>query len=96
MDPWLSSSASGGIRFDTTQWTLVSRAGVEDGEHRTAFESLYRVIRILSMSFCAAEDTVPHEAQDLTQDFFLHLLQKNTANKADPLRANSELFCSLL
>ena len=92
MEPWLSSSVSGGIRFDTTQWALISRAGVEQ-ESSVAPSGVYiAVIRTQSMFFCAAEDTVEHEAQDLTQDFFLHLLQKNIANRADPLRGKFRTF----
>ena len=33
-----------------------------------------------------------HEAQDLTQDFFVHLLQKNIPDKADPLRGKFRTF----
>lgn len=92
MGPWLSSSASGGIRFDTTQWALVSRAGAEEGEKRSAFESLYRSYSHPIYVFLRRRGYSTHEAQDLTQDFFLHLLQKNIANRADPQRGKFRTF----
>jgi DNA-directed RNA polymerase specialized sigma24 family protein len=92
MDHWLSSSASGGIRFETTQWSLVCRLGAEDEENRAAFESLYRGYSHPVYVFLRRRGYSPHDAQDLTQDFFLHLLQKNTPNKADPLRGKFRTF----
>jgi len=92
MDDWLSSSASGGIRFDTTQWSLVARAGAQDQENRIAFESLYRIYSHPVYAFVRRRGYSRHEAQDLTQDFFVHLLQKNIPDKADPLRGKFRTF----
>lgn len=92
MEHWLSSSASGSIRFDTTQWALVCRAGAEDGETRSAFESLYRSYSHPVYVFLRRRGYGTHEAQDLTQDFFLHLLQKNIPSRADPLRGKFRTF----
>lgn len=92
MEHWLSSSASGNIRFETTQWSLVSRVGSEDEENRLAFESLYRGYSHPIYAFIRRRGYSRHEAQDLTQDFFLHLLQKNITNRADPLRGKFRTF----
>jgi len=88
----LSSSASGGIRFETTHWSMVCRAGAADEENRAAFESLYRSYSHPVYVFLRRRGYSSHEAQDLTQEFFLHLLQKNTPNKADPLRGKFRTF----
>jgi DNA-directed RNA polymerase specialized sigma24 family protein len=92
MEHWLSSSAGGNIRFETTQWSLVSRVGSEDEENRIAFESLYRSYSHPIYGFIRRRGYSRHEAQDLTQDFFLHLLQKNITNRADPLRGKFRTF----
>jgi DNA-directed RNA polymerase specialized sigma24 family protein len=92
MEHWLSSSASGGIRFETTQWGLVSRAGADNEENLRAFESLYRSYAHPVYVFVRRRGYSPHEAQDLTQDFFLHLLQSKTPTRADPLRGKFRTF----
>lgn len=92
MADWLSSSASGDIRFDTTQWSLVARSGAQDQENRNAFESLYRSYSHPVYAFVRRRGYSRHEAQDLTQDFFLHLLEKNIPNRADPLRGKFRTF----
>lgn len=92
MEHWLSSSASGSIHFETTQSSLVSRAGAVDEENHTAFESLYRSYCHPIYAFIRRKGYSRHEAQDLTQDFFLHVLQKNLPNRADPLRGKFRTF----
>jgi hypothetical protein len=36
---------------------------------------------------------IPEEAQDLTQGFFLHLLEHKTLGRADPLKGKFRSFC---
>ena len=92
MEHWLSSSASGSIRFESTQWSLVSQAGAEDEQSRTAFGSLYRSYAHPIYAFIRRRGYSRQEAQDLTHDFFLHLLQKKITNRADPLRGKFRTF----
>jgi len=81
--------------FPTTHWSLLAKASFDhDGntEGRKALEELcrrywgpvYRFIR--SRGFSEAE------AEDLTQDFMVHLLTKSTFGRADRLRGRFRSF----
>jgi len=91
MADWLSSSAGGNIRFDSTQWSLVAAAGADD-QNRAAFEDLYRSYCYPVYAFIRRRGYSRQDAQDLTHDFFIHLLEKNTFSRADPLRGKFRTF----
>lgn len=91
MSPWLSSTAGERIRFETTQWSLVSAAG-EDEERRDALEGLYRSYCSPVYSFIRRRRYNRQDAQDLTQDFFVHLVEKNAFRRADPNRGKFRTF----
>jgi RNA polymerase sigma factor (sigma-70 family) len=91
MRAWLSSTAGKQIRFETTQWSLVSAAG-EDEERRNALESLYRSYCSTVYSFIRRRGYSRQDAQDLTQDFFIHLVEKNAFSRADPNRGKFRTF----
>jgi RNA polymerase sigma factor (sigma-70 family) len=91
MTGWLSSSAGGGLRFETTQWSLVSAAA--SGEKRqVALEALYRSYSSPVYSFIRRRGYSRQDAQDLTQDFFVHLMEKNAFSRADPTRGKFRRF----
>lgn len=93
MADWLSSSAGGNLRFDTTQWSLVSAAAAAGNERsRAAFEDLYRAYSHAVYAFIRRRGYARQDAQDLTQDFFLHLLEKNAFVRADPNRGKFRSF----
>jgi RNA polymerase sigma factor (sigma-70 family) len=91
MADWLSSSAGGGLRFETTQWSLVAAAGADD-ENRAALHDLYRSYAQPIYAFIRRRGYDRQDAQDLTQDFFLHLLEKNTFSRADRLKGKFRTF----
>jgi RNA polymerase sigma factor (sigma-70 family) len=91
MTGWLSSSAGGILRFETTQWSLVFAAS-EDGERRGALEDLYRSYCSPVYFFVRRRGYSRPDAQDLTQDFFVYLLQKNVFSRADPNRGKFRTF----
>jgi RNA polymerase sigma factor (sigma-70 family) len=91
MTGWLSSSAGGQLRFETTQWSLVSAAAQEE-ERRSALESLYRSYCSPVYFFIRRRGYRRQDAQDLTQDFFVHLVQKNAFRRADPNRGKFRTF----
>ena len=76
MRAWLSSTAGQLIQFETTQWSLVSAAGEEE-ERREALEGLYRTYCSPVYSFVRRRGYSRQDAQNLTQDFFVHLVEKN-------------------
>jgi RNA polymerase sigma factor (sigma-70 family) len=91
MTGWLSSSAGGQLRFETTQWSLVSAAAQED-ERLGALESLYRSYCSPVYFFIRRRGYSRQDAQDLTQDFFVHLVEKNAFRRADRNRGKFRTF----
>ena len=91
MRAWLSSTAGQLIQFETTQWSLVSAAGEEE-ERREALEGLYRTYCSPVYSFVRRRGYSRQDAQDLTQDFFVHLVEKNAFRRADPNRGKFRTF----
>ena len=80
-------------RFATTQWSLVLRAAQpEDSTARAALETLCRRYWFPLYTFARRRVSEIHEAQDLTQEFFLRLLEKNSLAAASPERGRFRSF----
>lgn len=93
MDAPLDSTAGGRSSFRTTQWGLVIAASADCAtEARAALEELYRVYSYPVYAFIRRRGHGRQDAQDLTQDFFVHLLEKGTLGRADPLRGRFRNF----
>src|SRR5262245_51682907 len=79
--------------FATTHWSLVLAAG-----HRSqaasdqALEALCRVYWFPLYAFARRRLDDPHRAQDLTQDFFARVLEKNILATAQPERGRFRSF----
>ncbi len=87
------SGGAGGRRFATTRWSLVAAAG------RSASPQSDRALATLCedywfplYAFVRREGYSPHDAQDLTQEFFARLLQKNYLADADRRRGRFRSF----
>ena len=83
-------------RFATTRWTLILSAGHSLGEQQTAGEALDELCRTYwrpIFSFVCRQGYSIEDAQDLTQDFFAMILERNWLQHADPDRGR---FRSLL
>lgn len=79
----LDSTEQRGAHFLTTHWSVVLEAGgSRDGEH--ALESLCRAYWYPLYAFVRRRGFAPAEAQDLTQEFFARLLERQTLQTADP------------
>ena len=84
-----------GVRpnFATTQWGLVTTASAEGtAEARTALEALYRTYCDPIYAFIRKRGYGRQDAQDLTQDFFVHLLEKGTLGRANRQRGRFRSF----
>lgn len=93
MDPILDSAAGGRPNFLTTQWSLVVAASAQgDVASRDALEELYRLYCYPVYAFVRRRGHGSQDAQDLTQDFFVHLLEKGTLSRADPERGRFRSF----
>ena len=83
-------------QFATTRWSLIlSAANSESGEQdaRTALDELCRTYWRPVFSFVCRRGYSKEDAQDLTQDFFVKILERNWLQHADPNRGR---FRSLL
>ena len=77
------SAARSSSSFTTTNWSVVLQAGaVKDSQQ--ALEQLCRTYWYPLYAFVRRHGAPPAEAQDLTQGFFMHLLQGHLVSKADP------------
>ena len=93
VDAPLDSTAGGRPKFLTTQWELVAAASAEGAaEARAALDDLYRLYCYPVYAFIRRRGHSRQDAQDLTQDFFVHLLEKGILGRADPQRGRFRNF----
>jgi DNA-directed RNA polymerase specialized sigma24 family protein len=93
VDAALDSTAAGRPDFLTTQWGLVAAASAEGAaEARAAKDGLYRIYCYPVYAFIRRRGYGRQDAQDLTQDFFVFLLEKSTLGRADPQRGRFRNF----
>jgi RNA polymerase sigma-70 factor (ECF subfamily) len=87
-----SPSAAG--QFVTTRWTQVVSAGrASDSTHaRAALEQLCQTYWYPIYAFVRRQGHAPHDAQDLTQEFFARLLERNALGAADRERGRFRSF----
>ena len=92
----LDSTAGGGpAGFASTQWgmLLAAAGGAESsGDARAAWEQLYRSYGRPVYTFIRRRGRSRPAAQDLTQDFFVHLVEKGALRRADPTRGRFRTF----
>jgi len=79
--------------FPTTQWSLLAHASL-NGETaaRNGLEELCRRYWLPLQQFIRSRGYSEVEAQDLTQEFLLHLLEHSTLEKADRLKGRFRSF----
>lgn len=80
-------------RFVTTPWTEVIRAGEQNAPGaREALEHLCRLYWYPVYAHIRHNSRDPHDAQDLTQEFFRLLIEKNYLGAADRQRGRFRSF----
>lgn len=80
-------------RFLTTRWSMVADAARGESESsRVALEELCTAYWFPLYAFARRNGAKPEEAADLTQSFFLQLLDKGTLDAADPERGRFRTF----
>jgi RNA polymerase sigma-70 factor (ECF subfamily) len=70
-------------RFAQTQWSLVRKAAGTDSSARLALEKLCQAYWYPLYAFVRRTGSSPHDAEDATQGFFLHLIDKGALAKVD-------------
>jgi RNA polymerase sigma factor (sigma-70 family) len=78
-NPQQDTVPCGGANFTPTHWSVVlAAAGRADSTHaRDALERLCRNYWLPIYAFVRRQGHSPHDAQDLTQEFFARLLERN-------------------
>jgi len=80
-------------QFQTTQWGLVMAASREHSDAaKQALEQLCRIYWYPIYAFVRRQGQTVENAQDLTQEFFLRVLQENYFQVADPERGRLRSF----
>jgi RNA polymerase sigma factor (sigma-70 family) len=83
----------GGGQFATTHWSVVLAAGhSHDARARAALESLCRTYWYPLYAFVRRQGQRPHDAQDLTQEFFARLLESSALGAVDPAKGRFRSF----
>ena len=89
----LNAPRAEAAQFNTTHWSVVLAAGQADSPRATeALEKLCRAYWYPLYVYVRRQGNSPEDAEDLTQNFFTHLLQKNYLAKADPDRGKFRTF----
>lgn len=91
MSSELSCGKSPGL-FPHTRWSVVLSAGRRSPESATALEALCRAYWYPLYAFVRSSGRSPHDAQDLTQEFFARLLAKEWLRLADPAKGRFRTF----
>ncbi len=87
------ATREGASRFRTTRWSVVIVAAQNDtraGE--AALAELCRLYWYPLYAFTRCRGHSPHDAQDLTQGFFLHLLRTRAFTRVDQLKGKFRSF----
>ena len=72
--------------FASTQWSMVLRAGRGSVEAQQAMEQLCELYWYPIYAFARRRGASAQEAEDLTQGFFVRVLEKEFFRDADPER----------
>jgi len=88
------SKAAGDVRWDfpTTRWSQVRAAGESVAEGDDAFAALCNDYWSPIFAYVRRLGFSEADAQDLTQGFFVHLLEHHTVRRADPERGRFRSF----
>jgi len=85
--------AEGAASFHTTHWTVVMRAAQSQAQGgQTALAELCRLYWYPLYIFARRGGHSPEDAQDLTQSFFLHLLEHHALTGVDRLKGKFRSF----
>ncbi len=81
------------MAFPPTRWSLLAKATIHgDAAQAEALAEFYRRYREPVVSFIRQQGTAAAQAEDLAQEFFLHLIKSSTLQRADPLRGRFRSF----
>ena len=86
-------SAEGAASFHTTRWTIVMRAAQSQAQGgQSALAELCRLYWYLLYIFARRRGHSPDDAKDLTQGFFLHVVERRALTGVDRLKGRFRSF----
>lgn len=80
------------MAFETTQWSLVVNAGLDDSGAREALGELCRIYWGPLYLYLRHKGMDHEDASDAVQGFFVHIMEHDVAAKADPERGRFRTF----
>lgn len=80
------SSEPGGAAFAPTPWTVVLAARSDSTTRRAALQRLCSLYWAPVYHYIRRRGKSPHDAEDLTQGFFAHVLESALLERTDPAR----------
>jgi DNA-directed RNA polymerase specialized sigma24 family protein len=81
------------MAFPTTRWTLLAQATLHgDAAQGEALAEFYRRYREPVVHFIARQQRDRTHAEDLAQEFFVHMAESSTLQRADPLQGRFRSF----
>ena len=87
------SQGNAGYRFRTTRWTVVLLSAQSEAPgFQAALGELCRIYWYPLYAYIRHRGRTSEEAEDLTQGFFLHLLEHKTLGRADRLKGKFRSF----
>jgi DNA-directed RNA polymerase specialized sigma24 family protein len=85
--------AEGAASFHTTRWTIVMRAAQSQAQgEQSALAELCRLYWYPLYMFARRRGFSPEDAKDLTQSFFLHVLEDRAFSGVDRLKGKFRSF----
>lgn len=89
----LTPSSEASRSFPHTRWSLILAATRKDaGESTVALEAVCRAYWPPLYAYVRRCGQSPHDAQDITQEFFRHLLEKRWLDSANPEKGKLRTF----
>jgi RNA polymerase sigma factor (sigma-70 family) len=89
----LTAADGASARFLTTHWSVVLAVGRSDSTRsQTALARLCQTYWYPLYAYVRRRGHSPHDAQDLTQEFFARLLERHSLASADPNRGRFRSF----
>lgn len=81
------------MAFPTTRWSLLAQATIHgNAAQAEALAEFYRRYREPVVSFIRQQTMAGAHAEDLAQEFFLHLIESSTLQRADRMRGRFRSF----
>lgn len=87
-----SPSPAAPAQFQTTRWSLIVRARGEGALARSALEALCRAYWFPLYAFARRNGASRHDAEDLVQAFFSHVLASDFVARAEPEKGRFRSF----